>query len=129
MTRMTDEPETWTTTEPSKSRLPWILVGIAVLIVIAALAGVWAYTSDSANPERGAKQACEKFVTERLKAPATAKFTDGAAVSQNTVGAYVVSGEVDAENGFGAMIRTAYSCTVTPDGDGWELHNLDGLGE
>jgi hypothetical protein len=32
-----------------------------------------------------------------------------------------VYGAVDAENSFGAMIRTDYECTVEREGDTWDL--------
>jgi hypothetical protein len=57
---------------------------------------------------------CENAVTTTLKAPSTAKFApySGAQVMDLGEGKYVVRSYVDAENSFGAHIRTPYTCTV-----------------
>lgn len=47
---------------------------------------------------------CEGEVKERLKAPSTAKFESNATGG----GPWTVTGTVDAENSFGAMIRSSY---------------------
>jgi hypothetical protein len=36
-------------------------------------------------------------------------------------GRYVVTAYVDAQNGFGAMIRTPFTCTARVDDAGWTL--------
>lgn len=56
---------------------------------------------------------CETRVEEQLKAPATAEFDSEAKGG----GPWQVTGTVDSENGFGAMIRSTYQCTVTINGD------------
>lgn len=76
----------------------------------------------------------QKFVTDRLKAPATARFPD---VSDRKLcqrykasdGNYCVLSFVDSENSFGAKLRMMYACTLHPTGgDNWRLDNLT-LGE
>lgn len=105
----------------------WLVAGGALLAVLS-IAVVLMLVFVLPGGEAGARTACEQFVTNAIKTPSTAKFPDGARVEKNPVGAYVVTGEVDAQNGFGAMIRQTYTCTVTHDGRGqWELHKLDGL--
>lgn len=57
---------------------------------------------------------CEQFVTRSLRSPSTAQFPH---VRQSDVadlgnGKYTVNSYVDAQNGFGATVRTAYTCTV-----------------
>ena len=64
-----------------------------------------------------AAQVCKQFVEKRLRAPATAKFQNifdatveggaGDQQDQRTVTSYV-----DAQNGFGALIRSNYVCVV-----------------
>jgi hypothetical protein len=54
---------------------------------------------------------CEKLVTDRLKAPATADFT-GVTTYQDTVGDYITKGAVDSENSFGANLRNTFTCTT-----------------
>lgn len=67
---------------------------------------------------------CQSFVRKQLKAPSTAKFP--AAESTKRDGAtYTVKGGVDAQNSYGAMIRTPYTCVVHADGaDKWSLVDL-----
>lgn len=55
-------------------------------------------------------------VKEQLKAPSTAKFADGydkeSKYKINEDESVVIQSYVDAQNSFGAMIRTHYRCTV-----------------
>jgi hypothetical protein len=69
---------------------------------------------------------CQEFVKDQLKAPATADFpymtnSDVSVVSTGE-GRYSVAGYVDAENSFGATLRTRYRCSVYwAGGDTWRL--------
>lgn len=47
---------------------------------------------------------------DKLKAPATADFTDGS--DSGGPNSYTITGTVDAENSFGAMLRTGWSCDI-----------------
>jgi hypothetical protein len=106
-----------------KRRAWWLASGLLTLVLLLGLGSWAAYTSDYTNPKRGAKIACQKFITDRLKAPTTAVF--GAAKVEERKAAYVVTGSVDAENSFSAMVRDDYSCTVDwTREDGWRLRNL-----
>jgi hypothetical protein len=98
------------------------LVAVAVAFVfIASLIGS---DDDDGGGEFGARGVCEQFVKERLKAPATADFSDTEATS-NGGESRTVSGSVDSENGFGALIRNTYSCTVHhTTGDNWRLDDM-----
>jgi hypothetical protein len=77
----------------------------------------------SAGEAIPAWQFCRRAVTERLKAPSTAEYPwyDASFVRYRGEGRYVVTAYVDAHNGFGAMIRTPFTCTVRVDGTGWTL--------
>jgi hypothetical protein len=70
--------------------------------------------------------ACENWVGEQLRAPSTADFS-GHNDSQivETANGYDIKGYVDAQNGFGAQIRTDWSCSVALVGDNWELLDLN----
>lgn len=106
-------------------------------IVLVAILGSVIYScstnsgSDSTEPEDGgggsmAEVMCEEFVTDRLKAPSTAEFPGADSVLELGVNEYEVSASVDSQNGFGAMIRTAYVCTIRYTGDDqWALVSLD----
>lgn len=64
-----------------------------------------------------------KFITDQLRAPATAKFpssySDAVTVMKDG-DRFVVAAYVDAQNGFGALIRSHYLCEMTHLGnDRW----------
>ena len=69
------------------------------------------------------------FVEDALKAPSTAKFP---VYSEDMVvdggdGSFIVSAYVDAQNSFGAMMRSNYVCIMQYDKatDEWALKGLD----
>lgn len=67
-----------------------------------------------------AKYACREAVERKLKAPTTAKFPYYQQFSAYRDGdGYSVSGYVDAQNSFGAMIRTSFSCQMRNIGGSW----------
>lgn len=76
----------------------------------------------------GAQVACEDFVKDRLRSPSTAHFS-GRSRHHLPTGEYVSAGDVDSENGFGAKIRSTFSCTVTDAGTKWLLQSLTIDGE
>lgn len=72
----------------------------------------------------------QEFVKDRLKSPSTAEFPqyEWSVFGPDETGLYWCLGPVDAQNGFGAMIRM--SCSVhlreVKDEPGvWELEELD----
>ena len=80
-----------------------------------------------AGDEWSAQAVCEEFVKDRLKSPSTADFSDENR-EQLTDTVFVVTGSVDSENGFGAMIRNDFTCRVRyAGGDNWRLVRLGGL--
>lgn len=82
-----------------------ILVAAAGLLVLAGCG--------DGNPEGSAIVTCEDAVKARLKAPSSADFHSGA--TETKPGVWRVVGDVDAENSFGAKIRTGFVCTVVWD--------------
>jgi hypothetical protein len=91
---------------------------VASLALVACLAAC----GGGAGGEVGAYKACTRAVGTQLKAPATADFS-GFSDSVTTVDGdlYSVSGSVDSENSFGAMIRSIWTCQVRDTGDNWDL--------
>ena len=92
----------------------------AGIIVVLILCGIAAFRStNTGGPEddrsNTAVAACEDSIRNQLKAPSTAKFS-GERYTDNDPD-WLVTGNVDAENGFGAMIRSGFSCTLTRNGD------------
>lgn len=109
--------------EPAKK--PGFMLG-CLLPLLLLLAGVIAFQLIFNGPDavdRRAERdapvlaqiACERAVKEQLKAPSSAKFVN--MESQGAGGSFAVTGQVDAENSFGAMIRTSFSCTVEVQGE------------
>lgn len=104
---------------------------IAVLIIFAiigiAVYGIAAASDYSDKPDNiSAFVMCQKFVRDSLKAPSTAKFADynDKTISSNGNRFNVIS-YVDAQNSFGAMVRTSYICEVEYIGDDkWQLVDL-----
>jgi len=106
---------------------------MAALIAVGLIWGIIDPSSRD-KPEldrRLAESHCEDFVKEHIQTPSTAKFPE-----ENTRIRFFdnksydnksleVSGEFDAQNGFGAMIRSHYDCTVHKTGlDTWELVDI-----
>lgn len=74
-------------------------------------------TDDDGLSKSTAIVASENYVKQMLKSPATAKFTliKTINISKEKV---EVRQYVDSQNGFGAIIRNEYSCTVERIGNG-----------
>lgn len=68
----------------------------------------------------------QEFVKRNLKAPRSAKFGGyrNTSVQHYTGCKFVVSGYVDSQNSFGAMLRSNYSVTLTPNGRNWTLLDI-----
>ena len=63
-----------------------------------------------------AKAALETQIENTLKAPSTSEFSGVEETSfQQIKGGYTITGYVDSQNGFGAMIRSHYKCDVIYD--------------
>jgi hypothetical protein len=75
----------------------------------------------------GADQVCRTQVLGKLRAPGTAQFSD-ATVSYKpgeTADFYTARGAVDAQNGFGALLRMRYECDLVLERDlVWRVTNV-----
>ena len=116
-------------------KIKLLVIGFALYAAIAVVGGLLSpdsgYQASGGNsPDR--TDACfmsQKFVREELKAPSTAEFPDWtesncqATQSGNT---WTVRSFVDAENSFGAQIRSDYTAEMTYNAsrDSWTLNNL-----
>lgn len=67
---------------------------------------------------------CKENVKARLRAPSTAEFVDDSILDMQshvfhdlrkhkTANDYLVKGQVDSQNGFGARLRSVYECSIT----------------
>jgi hypothetical protein len=64
----------------------------------------------------------EKAVRASLKAPSTAKFpSEGRRVMEQSKGEYLVTGTVDAENSFGAKLRSNWKVLMIPTIEGRDM--------
>lgn len=106
--------------EEQAAKAKLIGLGIAALAVIATcvmcVSGSFGGGEEDADSSEMAEIMCQDFVADRLKSPSTAEFSDASTTLLGT-SRYKVTGAVDAENGFGAMIRAHYVCQVRYDGD------------
>lgn len=72
-----------------------------------------------------ARRLCQRIVKDNLRAPRTAKFPwFNAEYGLTNEGTFVVRDYVDAENSFGAMIRTNYYCEFAYDKPTGEMTDL-----
>lgn len=105
------------------------LVGLFVFALVVVLA-VWGPESkeDVIQRERGmAVDQCEKVIKGALKAPSTAKL-NLEAIGEGPK--YSVTGTLDAQNSFGAMLRKTVRCNVVvrKDGKSVTVTEYSGLG-
>ena len=124
--------ETSTTTTPSETpkRRGWVerhpfLAVLAGLLVLSAWLGFRSSGAPATGDEFTAASMCERFVADHLKSPSTAEFDSTATGGGDT---WTVTGTVDSQNSFGAMVRNTYTCHLTYEGgDSWRLDSLSGL--
>ena len=106
----------------------FILFVVAAFLVLATIA---CGNGDKGVSKVDACVACDAFVKRMLVAPSTADFPPTSKMSIIQAGNnFTVTGYVDAENSFGAMVRTRFICDVTYKGGGvdrlsnWHLEDL-----
>ena len=102
-----------------------VLICFAVIIRTLTSGGTGG-KKDTGPTDLGASIICRKFMKESLKSPTTAKFPTTREDDVESSGIkYSVISYVDAENSFGAMIRTYFLCDITyVGGDRWRLDSL-----
>lgn len=106
-----------------KRRRTWnraTLVVAGGLVLGAAVVALLVHKS----PEDKASDACHDYMEARLKAPATADFSDEWATEVSS-GGFKAYGTVDSENGFGAKVRLTFTCDVTSDYTVSDLHTSE----
>jgi len=105
-----------------------LAVIVTPILIIWAIWGIAIIKESSMTPEErriasaaraegdapyDARNFCERMVIASLKAPGTAKLQDKTMVIQKREnGEFVIGGQVDAQNSFGAMLRNTFVCTV-----------------
>jgi hypothetical protein len=90
-----------------------LLIGAAAAVLVIAAAGLtvalWPHAPAKPSRTEQATQVCEDQIRNQLKSPATAQFTNVSAADRDWDGIYL-TGDVDAQNSFGAMLRTRWTC-------------------
>lgn len=114
-----------------------VLVVAVMFIVGIVAAAVWLGSSSVTEAPAAAAAApdpyavdrsgmgyvkCQDAVRNRLKAPTSAHFVGGLTppplphyAAGNGTQSYTFNGLVDAQNSYGAILRTSYTCTATYD--------------
>lgn len=113
--------KSWWISQSSAHRAAYLIVTFLVLVSIGV------HLQSPSTQERRdspwnrlqAIDACEREVSKRLVAPASAEFADvdPESVSTRGISTYVVRSYVDAQNRMGAMLRMRYSCRLELLGD------------
>ena len=111
----------------------WVNRAGLVLLALVLLGGAWLIIRGPDKPKTAAEQAaeyqpsaadaermCREDVLGKLKAPSTATFGDVQSTISDDfdINRWTVTGWVDAENSFGATIRSEWTCSATHRGGG-----------
>jgi hypothetical protein len=122
---------------PIKPKLHEVLIGLSVLALIVIGIGKCVANRPPRDPERDRALYCaasgrsmaylyaQDFITERLRAPSTASYPSYSARGVDVHWVFgckfTIKGYVDAENAFGAKIRSGFLITMeySPENDRW----------
>jgi len=97
-----------------------LIMPIGLLLVVACVDSPEAQARRAESEARVATVVlCEDTMTSKLRAPATADYPFGHVATVRTMspGRYGLASYVDAQNGFGAQVRTRFICEVEGIGD------------
>jgi hypothetical protein len=99
------------------ARIRWIMIVMGAVVALSGCAG----TNDPVNVKYDATNACENWVKNELKSPATADFSNEVVNDDPSAAqpAFTITGAVDADNSFGAKLRNTWTCSIHTDGDSW----------
>lgn len=109
----------------NKTGAMWVLLIAAAALCCGGLALRSALGGPDAGGAGGAIAFCEQVVKDKLLSPGSARFSDE---HTDQIGdEYTVSGSVDSQNAFGALLRRDFTCRAQPSGADWTLLSLTGL--
>lgn len=97
------------------------IAGTVALFAAAGTAAWWGRTHPS---ERGLVRLCRTAVTAYLRAPASARWPGHEIVSHDER-TWTVTGYVDAQNGFGALLRMEWECEGERTGGEWHVIDVE----
>jgi hypothetical protein len=94
------------------------------LCCIGAIQGWWAESDPEPQPLiEQAKSVCYDAVLSQIKAPSTAELAEIGAYPEEG-DQWIVNGTFDAQNSFGAMLRSEFTCSLHQSGDVWLLDSV-----
>ena len=111
-----------------------IILSVSVILTLAMGTGAWMYLryyKSLPSKEQKALWACHDRAKRHLKSPGTAKWptldSQGVILREHKEGeaTMLLSTYVDAQNSFGAMVRTELTCYLKPDGKDWQVVKID----
>jgi hypothetical protein len=124
------------TSPVSLRRSALVVLVLAVFVVgtfagatVAAFAG-WRIDLAGSTPKPAATSeaafvdACHEAVKAKLKAPATAQFSHES-INTPTDKAKNIVGDLDSQNGFGALVRSHYRCFAYIVDGRWHVDSTD----
>lgn len=101
-----------------------ITAGVGLLCV-----AVWFYPEiEEYNSKQEAWEVAKVLIAEKLNSPSTASFGNQTIEDcfSGYRNRYTFDGWVDAQNGFGAVVRNRVNCEVTNyDGEGWKVSEIE----
>ena len=119
-------PQQTPSAPPQRTRrqTAWIVAGsiTATVALFAAAIGASWYARSNPSQNKLVRE-CRSAVAGRLRAPGSARWPGGEIVSHGAT-TWTVQGDVDAQNGFGALLRMSWECTAERDG-GWQILDVD----
>jgi hypothetical protein len=112
--KVAEEPKKKFKNELTKSEQRNYLIATLIFLTIFVYFALNRDSSSSNKPENLTNMAliqCQNFVTQQLRSPASADFPFSDFESNiSTDNLYIIRSYVDAQNGFGATIRTRWRC-------------------
>jgi hypothetical protein len=103
-----------------------VIAGCVLICIGGCCIGIFSPRADKPD-DVGAYVFAQNAVTQALKCPSTAQFPSGVSefVSDQGGGVFTVRAYVDAQNSFGAMVRTRFTARVKYLGNHrWQLEDL-----
>jgi hypothetical protein len=100
---------------------------VKIIIVLMLALCLMFVTSCAKTNEDYAVDNTKEAIAKMLKAPSTAEFPNDSEfdVTEIDTGLYRVTGYVDSENGFGAMVRTYYTIELQMADDMYMVTDLE----
>lgn len=110
-------------TEQTRNRYILAIIVVILFVVIAIQLIPFKHQPERKDKFKTAYYMAISFMEKQLKAPATAKFASKDASNIYKLGdnLYEVNSYVDAQNSFGALIRTSFTIVVKDEGETWQL--------